>query len=69
MKIELTEEIIEEFKRFCRLNKIQNVEDEAYKCFISGFNVKKYGPTPLGQQKVVEKVVEVENFKVLSLCT
>ena len=62
MKIELKEEIIQEFEQFCRLNKIEDIDKEAYKCFVSGFNVRKYGPTPMGQQKVVEKVVEVEKI-------
>ena len=62
MKIELKEEIIQEFEQFCRLNKIEDIDKEAYKCFVSGFNVRKYGPTPMCQQKVVEKVVEVEKI-------
>ena len=62
MNIKILDELREEFEQFCRLNKIEDIDAEAYKCFISGFNVRKYGPTPVGQQKVVEKVVEVEKI-------
>jgi hypothetical protein len=62
MKIEITQEIQEELQKFCELNEIEDIDAEAYRCFISGFNVRKYGPTPLGQEKVVEKIVEVEKI-------
>tara|TARA_R110001583_G_scaffold195181_1_gene370283 strand:- start:3057 stop:3527 length:471 start_codon:yes stop_codon:yes gene_type:complete len=62
MKIEITPEIEEELQKFCKLNEIEDIDEEAYRCFISGFNVRKYGPTPLGQEKVVEKIVEVEKI-------
>ena len=62
MKIEITQEIEEELQKFCKLNEIEDMDAEAHRCFISGFNVRKYGPTPVGQQKVVEKVVEVEKI-------
>ena len=62
MKIEILEELEEEFQKFCKLNELEDVNKEAYKCFISGFNVKKYGPTPIGQKEIVEKVIEVEKI-------
>ena len=62
MKIKISQEIEEELQKFCKLNEIEDIDAEAHKCFISGFNVRKYGPTPVGQQKVVEKVVEVEKI-------
>jgi len=62
MNIEIKQEIVEELQRFCKLNEIEDVGAEAHRCFISGFNVRKYGPTPVGQQKVVEKIVEVEKI-------
>jgi len=62
MNIKVLEELEEEFRNFCKLNEIENIDKEAYNCFISGFNVRKYGSTPIGQKEVVEKVVEVEKI-------
>jgi len=62
MKIKVLEELEDEFRKFCKLNEIEDINKEAYNCFISGFNVRKYGPTPIGQKEVVEKVVEVEKI-------
>ena len=62
MKIEILEELEEEFQKFCKINELEDVNKEAYSCFISGFNIKKYGPTPIGQKEVVEKVIEVEKI-------
>lgn len=62
MKIEIPYNLEEEFKKYCELNEIENIDDLAFRCFISGFNIEKYGPTPMGQKEVVEKVVEVEKI-------
>ena len=62
MKIEIPHNIKEEFEKYCELNEIENIDELAFRCFISGFNIEKYGPTPMGQKEVVEKVVEVEKI-------
>jgi phosphomevalonate kinase len=62
MKIEIPQNIKEEFEQYCKLNEIKEINDLAFRCFISGFNIEKYGPTPMGQKEVIEKVIEVEKI-------
>ena len=62
MKIEIPHNIKEEFEKYCKINEIEDIDNLAYRCFLSGFNIEKYGPTPIGQKEVVEKVVEVEKI-------
>jgi len=62
MKIEIPYNIKEELEKYCKLNNIEDIDNLIHQCFITGFNIEKYGPTPMGQKKVVEKVVEVEKI-------
>ena len=62
MKIEIPDNIKEEFEKYCKLNEITEIDGLAFKCFTIGFNVEKYGPTPRGQKEVIEKVIEVEKI-------
>jgi|TARA_R110000796_G_scaffold202021_3_gene318267 hypothetical protein len=62
MKIEIPHNVKEEFEKYCKLNEITEIEGLAFKCFTTGFNIEKYGPTPRGQKEVIEKVVEVERI-------
>tara|TARA_R110001583_G_scaffold59794_2_gene177720 strand:+ start:66 stop:536 length:471 start_codon:yes stop_codon:yes gene_type:complete len=62
MKIEIPQNVKEEFEQYCKLNEIKEIDDLAFRCFISGFNIEKYGPTPMGHKEVIEKVIEVEKI-------
>ena len=62
MKIEIPQNVTEEFEQYCKLNEIKEIDDLAFRCFISGFNIEKYGPTPMGHKEVIEKVIEVEKI-------
>ena len=62
MKIEIPQNIKEEFEQYCKLNEIKEIDNLAFRCFISGFNIEKYGPTPMGHKEVIEKVIEVEKI-------
>jgi hypothetical protein len=62
MKIEIPQDIREEFEKYCKLNEIDKIDELAFRCFITGFNIEKYGPTPIGRREVIEKVVEVEKI-------
>ena len=64
MKIEIPQNVTEEFEQYCKLNEIKEIGDLAFRCFISGFNIEKYGPTPMGHKEVIEKVIEVEKIIV-----
>ena len=46
MKIEILEELEEEFQKFCKINELEDINKEAYSCFISGFNIKKIRTNP-----------------------
>tara|TARA_R110000803_G_scaffold47825_5_gene99614 strand:- start:8070 stop:8540 length:471 start_codon:yes stop_codon:yes gene_type:complete len=69
MIVEIPYDLEGEFKRYCETNGVENLDDVALRCFISGFNIEKYGPTPMGHKEVVEKVVEVEKIieKIVSV--
>lgn len=54
----------DEFLKYCELNKIHDVEKLSKEIFKKGFNIVKYGETPMGSssQKIVEKEVIVEKI-------
>ena len=62
MKIEIPQNIKEEFEKYCKLNEINKIDELAFKCFTTGFTIEKYGPTPMGKREVIENVVEVEKI-------
>lgn len=55
----------DEFLKYCELNNIHDTEKFAKEVFKRGFNIIKYGETPMGfsSEKVVEKIVEKEVIK------
>ena len=53
MKIEIPQNVTEEFEQYCKLNEIKEIGDLAFRCFISGFNIEKYG------EKIVEKEIPI----------
>lgn len=50
-----------EFLKYCELNNIDNIEKFAIDTFRSGFNLVKYGNTPIGT--INEKIIEKEVIK------
>lgn len=50
----------DEFVEYCRLNSILDVENFAKKTFKRGFDIVKYGETPIQQNKT-EEVKKVKN--------
>jgi hypothetical protein len=53
-----------EFLSYCELNNIDNIEKFAKEVFNRGFNIIKYGETPMGfsNEKIVIKEVSVEKI-------
>lgn len=49
-----------EFIQYCEVNKIEDVTTLAKTIFGRGFTIEKYGETPNGKSKVVEKIVTKE---------
>jgi hypothetical protein len=50
-----------EFLSYCELNSVDNIEKFAKEVFNRGFNIVKYGETPMGfsNEKIVEVIKEV----------
>jgi len=61
-QIQLTTNQFKSVQEFCKLNKIENIDEFITKCFTSGFNIEKYGLLNSGvkNEKIVEKEVIVE---------
>ena len=58
-QIQLTSNQIKSVQEYCKLNNIEDVNGFISKCFISGFNIEKYGL--LGESS--EKPIEIEVVK------
>lgn len=70
--MELPQDIKDEIFSYCHLNNITNVEQFIINILKQGFNVEKYGTSPIMPQviekeieKIVEKVVEVPVEKIV----
>lgn len=59
--INLSRKQLKDVEEFCKLNKIENYEQFITKCFIEGYEIKKYGllNTNTRQTEIIEKIVEV----------
>ncbi len=59
--INLSRKQLKDVQEFCKLNKIENLEEFITKCFIEGYEIEKYGllNTNTTQTKIIEKIVEV----------
>ena len=62
MKIEIPQNVKEEFEQYCKLNEIKEIDDLAFRCFISGFNIEKYGPTPMGHKELKDQYKNLEDI-------
>jgi hypothetical protein len=61
--INLSRKQLKDVEEFCKLNKIENVEEFLQKCFIDGYEIEKYGllqNSGGSREKWVEKEVIVE---------
>ena len=61
--INLSRKQLKDVEEFCKLNKIENVEEFLLKCFVEGYEIEKYGllqNSGGGREKWVEKEVIVE---------
>ena len=59
MEKKITLTLDKEFTQYCELNNIKDVNKLATETFKRGFSILKYGETPFGTMKEVEKTVEV----------
>lgn len=59
MEKKITLTLDKEFTQYCELNNIKDVNKLATETFKRGFSILKYGETPFGSMKEVEKIVEV----------
>ena len=61
--INLSKKQLKDVEEFCKLNKIENVEEFLIKCFVNGYEIEKYGllqNSGGSREKWVEKEVIVE---------
>ena len=61
--INLSRKQLKDVEEFCKLNKIENVEEFLVKCFVEGYEIEKYGllqNSGGSREKWVEKEVIVE---------
>lgn len=61
--INLSRKQLKDVEEFCKLNKIENVEEFLIKCFVNGYEIEKYGllqNSGGSREKWVEKEVIVE---------
>lgn len=70
--MELPQDIKDEIWNYCRLNNITNMDQFIINMLKQGFNVEKYGTSPIMPQviekeieKIIEKVVEVPVEKIV----
>jgi hypothetical protein len=65
--MEIKENILKEIKQYCGLNNIDDIDTFINKIILIGFNIEKYGSSPIQtktiQEKIVEKEVPVEVIK------
>ena len=63
--INLSRKQLKDVEEFCKLNKIENVEEFLVKCFVEGYDIEKYGLLQNSggiREKWVEKEVIVEKL-------
>ena len=63
--INLSRKQLKDVEEFCKLNKIENVEEFLVKCFVEGYEIEKYGllqNSGGSREKWVEKEVIVEKL-------
>ena len=63
MVIELTKKIEDSLKEYCSLNNIEDIEKFSIDCLIQGFNILKYGTSPLDNIRRSKSVYTSDNLK------
>jgi len=66
VEIKLTHTQLKSVQEYCKLNNIENVDKFISKCYVDGFNIKKYGLLGDDSEKIggiEEKQVEIEVIK------
>ena len=66
MEIKLTTSQLKSVQEYCKLNNIEDVDKFISKCYVDGFNIKKYGLLGDDSEKIggiEEKQVEIEVIK------
>jgi hypothetical protein len=59
--MELPKEILAEVTQYCKLNKVDDINDFIVKTFIQGFNIVKYGLFPSNNQTTTEVKITTES--------
>lgn len=63
----LPKQINDEIWDYCRNNSVTNIDEFVIKLVRQGFTVEKFGATPQINEKIVEKIVEVQVEKIVEV--
>jgi hypothetical protein len=61
----IPKELNNEIWDYCRANNITAIDDFTVKLIKQGFTVEKYVATPVANEKIIEKIVEVPVEKII----
>lgn len=59
----MDDKLIKEITNFCKLNDIEDVEKQINACLRKGFDILKYGTSPIDNYKIEKNIYGTENRK------
>lgn len=59
----MDDKLIQEITNFCKLNDIEDVEKQINACLRKGFNILKYGTSPIDNYKIEKNIYGTEDGK------
>lgn len=62
MSIEIPKNLEKEIKDFAKLNEVQGIDNFVIECLRDGFNIAKYGYSPIDNFKKENKPFKTENY-------
>lgn len=62
MSIEIPKNLEKEIKDFAKLNEVQDIDNFIIECLRDGFNIAKYGYSPVDNFKKENKPFKTENY-------
>ena len=62
MSIEIPKNLEKEIKDFAKLNEVQDIDNFVIECLRDGFNIAKYGYSPIDNFKKENKPFKTENY-------
>jgi len=63
----MDESLVKEIKEYCKLNNIEDIDRFINSCLRKGFNILKYGLSPIDNFKIENEIYDTEKSKRNSL--